>query len=147
MWEEPSVSEFKDFFERDFNFAPSTDPDNLEYVTDKDITRAINEALINFNTELFGDDDQITNVFMYLAAYHLVRNITNSAKGLSSQSKFPISSNNVGSVSVSFQIPDKYSKDPYLNSFTQNGYGMRYLELTLPYLVGNVTVADGGFSW
>lgn len=135
-WTSPTVTEFKSFFVRDFNFAPASDPDNTDYVMNSDITKAINEGLINFNAGLFGTDDQVTNVFMYLAAFCLVRNIQNSAKGLSSQSKFPINSKSVGSVSVSYSIPEKYANDPFLSQFLQNGYGARYLELALPYTIG-----------
>lgn len=142
-WTAPTVSEFKSFFARDFYFASASDPNNLDYIVDSDITRAINEGQINFNDGLFGSDAQVTNVFMYLAAFCLVRNIQNSAKGLTSQSKFPISGTSVGSVSVNFQIPEAYSKDPFISSFTQNGYGMRYLELAFPFLIGNVGISEG----
>lgn len=143
-WTAPTASDFKGFFARDFNFAQASDPNNLDFVIDADINRAINEAQINFNSALFGSDAQVTNVFMYYAAFCLVRNIQMSTKGLASQSKFPISSNSVGGVSISFAIPDAYTKDPFLSSLTSNGYGMRYLELLLPYLSGNITVVCGG---
>lgn len=142
-WSTPTVAEFKSFFARDFNFAPATNPNDLDFIIDADITRAYNEALINFNISLYGSEANITNVFMYLAAFCLVRNLQNSAKGLTSQAKFPVTSNSVGSVSVSYQVPEVYSKDPYISSFTQNGYGMRYLELTLPLLIGNVMLIEG----
>lgn len=142
-WTAPSVDDFRSFFARDFNFAPADAPNSMDYVMNSDITRAINEALISFNTGLYGTDAQITNVFMYLAAFMLVVNIQNSMKGLTSQSKFPISSTSVGSISVSYQLPESYAKDPFLSSFTKNGYGMKYLELTLPFLAGGVSVAEG----
>lgn len=143
-WTAPSTSDFKAFFARDFYFAQDNDPNNLDFITNADITRAINEAQINFNSALFGTDAQVTNAFEYLAAFCLVRNIQLSTKGLASQTRFPISSNSVGGVSISFQIPDAYAKDPYLSSLTQNGYGMRYLEFLLPLLVGNVQTICGG---
>lgn len=147
-WIAPSTSDFKTFFARDFNFAPASDPLNQDFVLDSDITRAINEGLINFNIGLFGTDAQVTNVFMYLVAFCLVRNIQNSTKGLSSQSKFPITSNSVGNVSVNYSVPEAYAKDPWLSQFTQNGYGMRYLELALPYTVGGgIGIAEGGTTW
>ena len=146
-WTAPTAAEFKTFFARDFNFAPTDDPSNLAYITDTDVDRAIAEAQINFNTALFGTDAQVTLVFQYLAAFYLVFNLQNSAKGISSQSKFPISSASVGGVSVNYQLPDRYSKDPYLSQFTQNGYGMKYLSLAMPYLSGNVAVQPGGTTW
>ena len=143
MWTPPTVSDFKSFFQRDFNYAPSTDPNNLDYIIDGDITKAINEGEINFNTSLYGTDAQVTNVFMYLAAFFLVFNIQNSMKGITSQSRFPISSNSVGGVSISFQLPERYAKDPILSMYTQNGYGMKYLALSLPFLSGNVNLIEG----
>lgn len=142
-WLAPSVSDFKTFFARDFNFATDHDePQNDEYVLDGDITKAIAEAELNFNAQ-YGTDAQVTNVFMYLAAFCLVVNLQNSAKGIASQSKFPISSNSVGGVSVNFQIPDRYAKDPILSIYTQNGYGMKYLSLILPFLTGNIDLIEG----
>ncbi len=145
-WSPPSVTDFQTFFARDFWFAGETDPNNLDFVTINDINQAIAEAQVNFNMGLYGSDSNITTVFMYLVAFHLVRKIQVSTKGLSSQSRFPISSNNVGGVSISFQLPEQYTKDPFLSSLTANGYGMRFLEFTLPYLSGNVIVAQGGPS-
>ena len=135
----PSVADFQAYFARDFNFAPANDDSNIDkYVVSADITKAITEAQVNFNETLFSDP---TVPFMYLTAYVLVVNIQNSARGLSSQAKFPISSNSVGGVSVSFQIPDRYAKDAFLQQYTKNGYGMKYLELVLPYLVGVASAA------
>lgn len=136
----PTVSEFKTYFARDFNYAPSGDLNNLDYITDSDIEKAFTEALANFNESLFGGDSAAT-IFMYLAAYTLVVNLQNSAKGLASQSKFPINSNSVGGVSISFQVPDRYQKDAFLQQYTKNGYGMKYLEMVLPYLVGVTSAA------
>jgi hypothetical protein len=143
-WTPPAYSDFQSFFARDFYFAQATDPNNLDFVTAGDVNRAIGEALIHFNTALYGTDAQVTNVFMYLVAFCLVRNIQLSSKGLSSQSKFPISSTSVGGVSVNYSIPEQYSKDPFLSSLTVNGYGMRFLEITVPLLYGNIFVISGG---
>jgi hypothetical protein len=137
-----SVSDFKAFFARDFNYAPTEDQTNVdEYIVDADITRAIAEAQVNFNESLF-DTVNVGLIFAYLVAFHLVANLQNSAKGISSQSKFPISSTSVGGVSISFQIPDRYAKDPIIQQYTQNGYGKKYVEFALPYLVA---VASTGF--
>ena len=43
----PNAGDFKTYFVRDFNYAPVNDAGNLDYITDNDIARAINEALIN----------------------------------------------------------------------------------------------------
>ncbi len=142
-WTVPTTSDFKSFFNRDFNYAPASAPNDLNYVCDSDITKAINLAFQNFNPSLFGTDAQVTNVFMYLVAFYLVYNIQTSTKGLYSQSKFPISSSSVGGVAVTYELPERYAKDPTLSLFTQNGYGMLYLSFALPQTVGNVGVLNG----
>ena len=135
-----TISEFKSYFARDFNFAPADDQGNIDqYIVDADITKAITESVLNFNDGLFNDP---ATIFMYLVAYTLVVNLQNSAKGISSQAKFPINSNSVGGVSISFAIPERYAKDAFIQQYTKNGYGMKYLELVLPYLVA---VATTGF--
>ena len=136
-----SIDDFKTYFARDFNFAPATDQSNQDYVLDADITRAITEASLSFNDGLF-PSDLIPVIFIYLVAFHLVSNLQNSSKGISSQSKFPISSESVGGVSISFQIPDRYAKDAMIQQYVINGYGVKYIQLALPYLVA---VASTGF--
>lgn len=143
MWSAPSIAQFKIYFARDFNYAPDNDPTNLNFITDNDISKACDQALINFNPGLFGNNADATIVFWWLWAFYLVYDLQTSAKGISSQSKFPISSNSVGGVSVTYSIPEKYAKEPALSVFTQNGYGMKYLSLVLPNLVGNVSTAFG----
>lgn len=142
-WTAPSAADFKAFWTRDFPYAPDSDPNDLNYITDADITRAIAEGEINFNPDLFGDDAQVTIIFMHLAAFYLVVNIQNASKGVASQAKFPISSAGVGGVNVSYQIPERYSKDPYLAQFMQNGYGMKYLSMALPYTIGSIELIEG----
>ena len=144
MWEPPTVAQFMAYFNRDFFY--TDDPANLELVSQQDITNAIAEALINFNVALYGSNSNITTVFLYLAAFCLVRKMQVSEKGVASGSRFPISSNSVGGVSVGFSLPERYAKDAWLSSLTVNGYGMRYLEFTLPYLDGNVFVVGGNFG-
>ena len=138
-WTPPSNADFRSYFARDFNFAPTGDPNNLDYITDTDITKAIAEGVANFNHCLFGSNALV--IFMYLAAHMLVCNLQNSSKGISSQSKFPISSTSVGGVSVTYQIPDRYMKDAYIQQFAKTGYGMKYLEFALPYTVGVTSAA------
>jgi hypothetical protein len=145
-WLPPSVADFSSFFNRDFAYAPEGVPANdLDYVQPSDITRAINEAVIDFNPGLYGSLAQITNIFMYLAAYHLVENLKNSMKGIAAQANFPTASQGAGGVNASYQIPERYLKSPILAPYTQNGYGMRYLALVLPFLVGNVS-APGSYN-
>ena len=145
-WIPPAVSDFQAFFNRDFSYAPAGVPaTDFDYIQPADITKAINEALIEFNSALYGSSDQITNIFMYLAAYHLVENLKNSMKGIAAQANFPVASQGAGGVNASYQIPERYLKSPILAPYTQNGYGMKYLSLVVPFLVGNVS-APGSYT-
>ena len=144
-WVQPTPAQFQIFFARDFEF--TTDPANLELVSVNDINRAMTDALDNFPSGLFSTDAVSTNAFMYLVAFCMVRNIQMSQKGIASQgNKFMISGNSVAGVSTSFSIPEQYMKDPFLASLTGNQYGQRYLEMILPYLIGNVFIAQNGFG-
>jgi len=143
MWVKPLAADFKAFFVRDFQYAPTGDSNNLDYVIDADINRAIDTAIIHFASDLFGEDASVNIAFMNLAAYYLVESIKNSSKGLSSSSKFPINSNGVGSVNTGYAIPERYAKDPFLSSLTLNGYGQFYLSILLPLLVGNIGIVPG----
>lgn len=147
MFTTPTVAQFKARFVRDFNYAPETDQTNLNYVLDADITNAYNLALLNFNPGLYGTDAQSLEVFMWLSAFYLVWSIQTSSQGLSSQSNFPINSKSVGGVSLSFSIPQRYTDDPVLSQYTQNGYGMMYLNLVMQYMVGNIGIVPGTTTW
>jgi len=137
----PTVAQFKSQFFRDFPYAPAEDPTNLDFVTDTDITNAINEALLNFNDSLFGDLS--LTVFMYLAAHILVMNIRNSSMGLSSLAKFALDSTSVGGVSISNNINDRFKNDPLFSGFLTTGYGKKYLDLVYPFTIGNVGTSCG----
>lgn len=148
QWTPPTAADFKAFFNRDFNYAPSTNPLDPEYVTDTDINKAILEGEINFNAGMFNVvSGQSTNVFMYLAAFYLVANIQLSERGLSAQANFPIESNTVQGVAINVQIPERFLKNPVISQYAQNGYGMKYLSFVLPQLVGNVGIVGSGQGW
>lgn len=140
-WTAPTIAEFKTKFYRDFSYAPDSDPDNLDYIIDQDIQNAIDEAQLNFNTDMFGD--LTTPIFMQLAAHFLVENIRNSSMGLSSQAKFPLDSSSVGGVSISNNINERFKDDPLFSSYLTTGYGKKYLTMVYPFTIGNVNVSCG----
>ena len=129
----PQVADFQAFFFRDFPYAPTGDT-SLKYVQPQDIQNAINEALIDFNWGLFGDNGII--LFWYLAAHCMVENIRNSSMGLGSQAKFPLENSSVGGVSISNSICARFADDANFARFLTTGYGKKYLILAYPYTVG-----------
>ena len=69
---EITVSEFKTFFAKDFDYGTGQDQ-----VSDADIARAITEAKMNFNEGLFESNDEKKLILLYLTAYYLVVDINN----------------------------------------------------------------------
>jgi hypothetical protein len=139
-WSPPSVADFKAYFTRDFSYAPSCDNTNDDYILDSDITKALNQAGINFNDSLGFMDQEATIAYLFLTAFYLLVDLQLAQRGLSSQANFPIQSKGVGQVNVAYQIPERYTQDPVVSYYAQNGYGQKYLSIVLPYMVGNVGV-------
>lgn len=110
----------------------------LNYTQDSDIINAMAEARINFNETLFGDDAKL--VFLYLTAYYLTVDFQNA---LGQANAGIVTSKSVGSVSESYGIPQWMLQDRVLSAYTKNGYGLKYLSLIQPYLIGNVMFFPG----
>lgn len=139
-----TVADFKSFFPRDFPYSAVYDPNNPNYVTDNDITKAFAEAQISLNQALFTSDANIRIGYYYLTAHYLVNDLRTAAQGAGpGGADFPVSGRTVGSVSEQYAIPEAYTADPLLSFFTQTRYGMKYLALVLPKLVGNIGVVCG----
>lgn len=142
-----TVSDFKAQFKREFQYAPensSLEQDlNSTYIFDSDITRAFAEAQMIFNEALFGDDASIKLAYLYLTAHYLVLDLRNAANGGNGGANFPIQSKNVGSVSVSYAVPEQFKNNAQLMGYTSTGFGNKYLSFLLPNLVGNVVTVIG----
>lgn len=120
----------------------SDDIDN--YILDEDIEKAFGEAKISFNQSLFTSDENITIGYLYLTAHYLVNDIRAASRGISGVAAFPLQSRSVGSVSESYGVPEVYLKNPVYSFYTQSPYGLKYLNLILPLLVGNIMGICGG---
>lgn len=116
--------------------------DVLNYTCDEDITKAFNEAKINFNENLF-DDEQAKLIFLYLTAYYLTFDLQNATGTVQTGI---VTSKSVGSVSQSYGIPQWVLQDKVLGAYSSNGYGLKYLSLLRPYLIGNVMFCAGGIT-
>lgn len=109
------------------------------YTQDSDIENAIKEALVNFNEELF-DDDSKKLILLYLVAYYLTLDF---GIALGQVNGGIVQSKSVGSVSESYGVPQWILQDRILGMYAKNGYGMKYLSLIQPYLIGNVMFFKG----
>ena len=113
------------------------------YISDTDIMRAFNEAKVNFNAALFGDDDTVKMVFLYLAAHYLVIDLNSAMNPLGMGFMGFTQSKSVGSVSESYMVPAWIQNNRILGQYAQTGYGRKYLSLIQPYLVGNIIFCPG----
>ncbi len=117
------------------------DTDN--YVQDFDITNAFAETQAVFNQGLFGPDAVIKLAYLYLAAHYLCNDLKASAAGIAASAAFPVTGRTVGSVSESYAIPAAYLESPVYSFYTGSAYGLKYLSMVLPSLVGNIGAIQG----
>ena len=113
--------------------------DVLNYTRDEDIENAMAEASVNFNENLF-DDEQAKLIFLYLTAYYLTYDLQNATGAVQTG---VITSKSVGSVSESYGIPTSFLNNPMYSLYAKNGYGLKYLSLIIPYLQGNILFFKG----
>lgn len=135
-----TVDDFRGWFSRDF---PYSNDGILTGVTSKDILKAFCEASMNFNPSLFSTDDEKKLSFLYLAAHYLVIDLQNSSQGINGRYEGIMSSKSVGSVSVGYTIPDWVMGSPIYSLLSQTRYGMKYLSLIIPLLIGKIGVVKG----
>lgn len=135
---EITPAQFKEFFVKDFVYGTGQDQ-----VSDNDITRAISEAKMNFNESLFDTDDEKKIIFLYLTAYYLVVDINNINTQGASNNGGLVTYKQVRNVAESFKVPKWIEESPMYSMFSQNGYGLKYLTMIYPYLIGNVGIVPG----
>lgn len=136
-----TIADFKALFVRDFTYGSTPDT-----VNDADITRAFSEAILVLNQAIYPNDATIKMMYLYLTAHYLVLDLRAASASLESGASFPVNSRTVGSASESYSIPQRYLDSPLLAMYTQTAYGMKFLSITLPNLVGNVVSVWGGTS-
>jgi len=145
-----TIADFKAKFYRDFTYnnqnqSPPNAPVPYDVVQDIDITNAFSDAQEVLNQCLFADGNGITIGYLLLTAHFLALAIKSSDSGINGGGgTFPVQSRSVGSVSESYMIPDAYKDSPVLSGYTSTSYGMRYLNMVLPYIIGNVVPVVGG---
>lgn len=115
-----------------------------DYITDEDVYKAMGQAKLNAN-EKFGEckGDKI-NIFLHLVAFYLVMDLRNASGGIYTGFVGMTQSKSVDGVSESFAIPQYLLNNPVYSIYAQNGYGMKYLSLILPYMATTVMFSPGG---
>lgn len=135
----PSVADFKAFFDRDFPYGDDMDTSIL----DSDITKAFVFTNINFNPALFADQGSYNAGYLLLSAHYLVMNLRASSQGINGQFNFLQNSKGVGSVNEGFAIPQRVLDNPDWAVLMKTNYGAQFLQLILPQLAGQVYVVAG----
>lgn len=144
----PTVQQFKDQFAREFPYGARKDQ-----VMTADITRALNEAAPMFNDALWTDDTERVIAYCYAAAHYLVLNIRAAGGlsneqglggGLNSSGGAAVLQKSVGGVSLSYALPDRIVQSPILSGFMRTDFGLRYLQMLAPRLVGGGFVVPSG---
>lgn len=144
-----TIAEFKARFNRDFIYGKGP-----EKVEDQDITNALDEGTLVFNPAIWlvnGTVDEKKVAFLLLAAHMLVLNIqaagglsaTNMGAGAGSSGGGIIQSKSIGSISLTYVMPDFVTKSPILSQFMRTDYGQKYLQMLIPRLVGGGDVVSG----
>lgn len=144
---QPGIGGFKSRFDRDFPYEPAQmdmESDNMEYVRDTDISRAINSASFHINHGLFEDQSNFTEAFLLLSAHYLVMNLRAGAQGIRGGFAWLESSKSVGSVSTGVHIPPRIANNPRYSALCGTSYGGQYLMMIYPLLTGAVFSASGG---
>lgn len=120
------------------------EPGNIyNYVTDSDIEKAIGQAILNGNEDFGANDNDKITIFLHLVAFYLVMDLKNAAAGVNSSFSGLIASKSVGDVSESYNFPTWITNSPIYSIYSQNGYGMKYLSLIIPYLSVTVLFSRG----
>lgn len=139
QYQDPSVAQFQDFYDRDFPFGS----DINTQIRPKDILKALQQANAQINALLYLNQQSFTNGCLWLAAHYLCVNINNSSQGLNGQFNWGESSKIVGPISQSFAIPESIASSPVFNGFTKTTYGAAYLLDLYPRLAGAMSSTMG----
>lgn len=135
-----SAADFKAQFDRDFKFGVG-----LDSVRDSDITKAFNNALAVFNTDLW-ETESLNLAFLYASAHFLVVGLQSAGglvpvagvgRGARNRSDGVTISKTVGAVSMSYVEPPPFVKNHAgLLPFWETEYGKMYCQLLGPRLIG-----------
>ena len=142
-----TVEDFKHYFDRHFPFAPADDPDNKEYIRDRDIELAFKQAQVNFNRALWSDPEQAKVAYLFLTAHYLCMDLQMAQAGINSIGHFIVSQKTVGEVSAIYSIPYRYTQSAYTSYLTGTQFGMKYLSLLLPRITGAVGLVKGTITY
>lgn len=137
----PSVTDFKNYFTRDFTYGASASTPGV--VTNADINVALDDAGAFINVDLFGTQASYTKGFLFLSAHFLVMNLRAASQGTAGNYNWLQVGKSVGSVSENFQVPERIMANPELAMLSKTYYGSKFLFFILPQLSGQMFTVCG----
>ncbi len=136
----PTITDFQNFFVRDFPYGT----DVTTTVTTNDIGSAYSSVnAFSLNQGLYSNQASYTLGYLYMAAHFLVQNLRASSQGINGQFNWLQQSKGAGSVNEAFAIPERVLHSPMWSMFTKTNYGMMFLQLISPRLIGNIISVQG----
>ncbi|HVN66739.1 MAG TPA: DUF4054 domain-containing protein [Candidatus Sulfotelmatobacter sp.] len=141
-WVDPSVQQFKWFFTRDFPFG--TDPNTG--ILDFDVLRAMQACNSTFRSDIWNNQGEYNQAYLYLTAHHLVSNMQASSQGVAAEYEFIHQSKSALGVSASSMIPTAIQDGPLQAALVKTPYGKRYWEMVRPRVVGTFYAVENRVS-
>jgi hypothetical protein len=135
----PTIPDFKAQFVRDFPYGTDLDTS----VTDADIASAYNLVNVNISQGIWGNQQDYSLAYLYMAAHYLVLNLRASSQGINGQYNWIQNSKSVQGVAEGFSIPQRLLDNPLFAQLTKTNYGARFFELIYPALSGQMYIAYG----
>jgi len=135
----PQVSDFQNYFVRDFPYGTNI----TTSVTNTDIQNSLNDATGFINQSLYGSQAEFNTAYLNLAAHFMVMSLRASSQGISGKFDWLNGSKGVGSVSESFQIPPRILANPNFAVLAETNYGLKFLFLSLPAMIGQMYTVHG----
>jgi hypothetical protein len=137
----PVINDFVQYFQRDFPYGYNNG--DLSTVQNNDIQNAINDASGFINPALFAGQAPYNVGFLNLTAHFLVMSLRASSQGIAGQFSWLNNSKGVGGVSEGIAIPQQILDNPMFSALCKTNYGLKFVFLILPNLVGVSFTAYG----
>jgi len=140
MYLDPTIDQFKQYFNRDFPYSNA----DLTTVQDADINKALAQQQNTINSCLFANQNIYTQGALLLAAHYLVLNLRASSQGIAGKWDWQTVSKGAAAITSSFAVPPRILENPEFSILCSTTYGTQFLFLILPVLTGQMFSVAGG---
>lgn len=153
VYYDPTEEFFQSLISKNKGNIPEYSPEQWEfieeeytdYINDDDIKKALEQARISFNSNIWGSNEDLLKVaFLLLTAHYLICDLNMSNGGGSS---FFMTSKSVDGVSASYGIPQSILNNINYSYLAKTEFGLKYLQLLAPRLNGYIKTVIGTTSF